>query len=239
MRRFCLGSLSLVLSLLGTAGFAVAADLPAPPPIYTKAPILPPPFTWTGFYFGANAGGGWGYGSDSNSFFAPLATTTGNFNLTGPVAGGQVGYNWQAANWVFGIESDADWSNVIGKTSAGLCTGVVCTETNTWIGTTRGRIGYAADRWLPYVTGGVAYGSVNFVDSGGAVHGTTTRAGWTVGGGVEYGFTRNISAKVEYLYANLGSAGLPCAVPGGVVCGTSTQTFNVNIVRAGLNFRFF
>jgi hypothetical protein len=60
------------------------------------------------------------YGSDSNGFFFPAATTTGNFNLSGAVAGGQLGYNWQTANWVFGLETDADWSSVQGSTSAGV-----------------------------------------------------------------------------------------------------------------------
>jgi outer membrane immunogenic protein len=239
MYRTSLTSLGFACAILGSAGIAAAADLqPAPAPMYTKAPMVPPPYNWTGFYVGVNAGGGWGTGSDFNPFFAPLPTSTGNFNLSGALAGGQVGYNWQTANWVLGVESDADWSGVRGSTSAGICTGVVCTEKNTWIGTTRGRIGYAADRFLPYVTGGVAYGAVNFVDSGGAVNGTTTRAGWAAGAGIEYSFNRTLSAKVEYLYADLGSAGLPCVVPGGVVCGTSSQKFDVSILRGGLNFHF-
>jgi outer membrane immunogenic protein len=94
------------------------------------------------------------------------------------------------------------------------------------------------DRWLPYVTGGVAYGNVRFADSGGAVNGTTSRAGWTIGGGYEYGVATNWSAKVEVLYVDLGSAGLPCQVVGGVACGTSTQTFKASIVRGALNYRF-
>jgi len=91
---------------------------------------------------------------------------------------------------------------------------------------------------LPYVTGGVAYGAVNFSDSGGAVNGTTTRVGWMVGGGIEYAFTRTVSVKAEYLFANLGSGGLACTLPGGVACGTSSQTFNESIVRGGVNIHF-
>ena len=120
MHRVILRSLGLTFAILGTTGIAVAADLPSPAPMLTKAPPLNPPFSWTGFYVGANAGGAWGRGSDSNSFFFPAATTTGNFNLSGAVAGGQLGYNWQTANWVFGLETDADWSSVQGSTSAGV-----------------------------------------------------------------------------------------------------------------------
>jgi outer membrane immunogenic protein len=238
MLRRSLVALGLAFALAGTAELAAAADLGVPPPVITKAPVVDPIFTWTGFYFGVNGGGSWATGSDSNGFFAPLPTTSGNFNLSGAVVGGQLGYNWQWTNWVFGLETDADWSSVLGKTSAGICTGVVCTEKNTWIGTTRGRVGYAVDHWLPYVTGGVAYGSVNFSDSGGAVNGTTTRVGWAVGAGIEYAFLRNLSARIEYLFVNLGSAGLPCQVPGGVACGTSSQTFSTSMVRGGLNVRF-
>jgi len=235
MNCFAIGFFALTGAIVGIAGIASAAELP-PPTIY-KAPIAPiinPPFSWTGFYIGANGGGAWGVSSDSNPLLPPV-TTTGNFRMSGILAGGEIGFNWQYQAFVIGVESDIDWSNVKGSTSNGLCTGVTCTTSDSWLGTTRGRIGFAVDHWLFYGTGGVAYGDIKFTDLPAAVvvNGTATNVGWTAGGGVEYAFTRNWSAKAEYLYVNLGNAGFAC--PG---CGTSTVTFNENIVRGGVNYRF-
>jgi outer membrane immunogenic protein len=216
--------------LMATPVLAADMAMKAPPP----APIADPPVNWTGFYLGGNAGGVWATTSDNNAFFA---ATTGNFHISGTIGGGQVGYNWQASQWVFGIESDYDASNVKGSTSSGLCTGVVCTIENTWVGTTRGRIGYAMGSWLPYVAGGVAYGDVHIQDSAGAVHAGTSRAGWTGGGGIEYALNKNWSVRAEYLFIDLGSAGVPCATAAGP-CGMSTQTFSESVVRGGINYRF-
>jgi outer membrane immunogenic protein len=223
-----LGIASIAL-VIGTPVLAADMAVKAPPP-----PPVAPAYSWTGFYVGVNGGGAWANTSDNNAFFA---ATTGNFQISGGVLGGQAGYNWQTSVWVFGIETDLDASSVKGNTSTGLCAGVVCTIENTWLGTTRGRVGYAADNWLAYATGGIAYGNVHIQDSAGAVHGGTTRAGWTAGAGLEYAVTRNVSARVEYLYVDLGSAGVPCATVAGA-CGISTQTFNESIVRGGFNFRF-
>jgi outer membrane immunogenic protein len=217
--------------LMATPVLAADMAMKAPPP---SAPIIDPSVNWTGFYLGGNAGGAWATASDNNAFFV---ASTGDFHISGAIGGGQVGYNWQASRWVFGIESDYDFSNVKGSTSTGLCAGVVCTIENTWVGTTRGRIGYAYGSWLPYVTGGVAYGNVHIQDSAGAVHAGTTRAGWTAGGGVEYALNKNWSVRAEYLHIDLGSGGVPCATGAGP-CGISTQTFTENVVRGGINFRY-
>jgi outer membrane immunogenic protein len=220
----------LAAAIFGTSASALAADMAVKAP----APVVNPPVNWTGFYVGGNAGGAWATTSDSNAFFS---ATTGNFHISGAVGGGQVGYNWQPSQWVFGIESDIDGSSVKGSTSAGLCTGVVCTIENTWVGTTRARIGYATGDWLPYVTGGVAYGNVHIQDSAGAVHAGTDRTGWTGGGGIEYALNRNWSVKAEYLYIDLGSGGVPCTVAAGS-CGISTQNFTESVVRGGINYHF-
>jgi len=105
MNRFAVGFLALTGAIAGTAGIASAADMGAPAPVYTKAPIMAPMFSWTGFYIGANVGGAWGNSSDTNAFFAPL-TSTGNYSTSG--GGGQAGYNWQFGSWVLGIETDGD-----------------------------------------------------------------------------------------------------------------------------------
>ncbi len=98
----------------------------------------------------------------------------------------------------------------------------------------RGRLGYAFDRFLPYITGGLALGDINAtvpVLPGGSI----SNAGWTIGAGLEVGVVSNVSLKAEYLYLDLGNfnCGLNCGLaPGGNV------SFNANLVRGGLNVRF-
>ncbi len=215
---------------------AQAADVAprAYPQPYYKAPAELP-FNCTGFYTGIN--GGYVFGRSSCSDPA-LGADSGKFNTSGGLIGGQIGFNWQTGPMVFGIESDADWLGVKGNSAGagGVCAadgGGLCQTQQTWLGTTRGRIGYAFDRWLPYVTGGVAYGSIQAVQPTGSS--STTNAGWTVGGGMEYGFDRNWSAKVEYLHIDLGTATFM-----GAASGTPTLSVPVTdeIVRAGLNYHW-
>jgi outer membrane immunogenic protein len=233
MNRFVV--LALTGAIAATAGAASAADLAQRAPVYTKAPMMAPPFSWTGFYIGANFGGAWGRSNDTNSFFG--TPTTGNFSTSGILGGGQAGYNWQFGSWVLGIETDGDGSNVKGSTSNGICTGITCTTSNTWFGTTRGRLGYAVDHWLFYGTGGVAYGDIKFSDTPAAaiVNGSATNTGWAAGAGIEYAFAPQWSVKAEYLHIDLGSVGLACTVG----CGTSNIRFSEDVVRGGINFHFY
>ena len=146
MKRFLLAS----VGVLAMVGLANAADLPRP--VYTKAPPYQAPYAynWTGFYIGINGGGGWG-----NSTW----DSTGGFDTSGGMVGGTVGYNWQMGTWVLGVEGDIDWADIKGTTATN-CVGGGCTTQNNWLGTARGRVGYAFDRWLPYLTGGAAFGDV-------------------------------------------------------------------------------
>jgi outer membrane immunogenic protein len=148
--------------------------------------------------------------------------------------GGTIGYNYQLGSWVLGLEGDWDWADIKDSVACGAFT---CETKNSWLATARGRIGYAFDRWLPYFTGGVAFGKVEANGSNPAATGASdTRTGWTVGGGLEYAFLGNWSAKIEYLYVDLGSfnCGTSCAV--GVV--SNDVDFKTNIIRAGLNYKF-
>ncbi len=134
---------------------------------------------------------------------------------------------------VFGLEGDSDWSNIRGSTGAGgACVGNSCETRNNWLATARGRLGYAFGRFMPYITGGAAFGDVKTsVDTIGSQ--TTTRAGWTGGGGVEAAIAGPWTAKVEYLYADLGKPNCDTA------CGPSTSTsFPTSLVRGGINYRF-
>jgi len=222
MRKFLLASAAVVASAVA----ANAADLrPAPAPVMpTKAPpFVSPVFDWSGFYIGVNGGGGWGHSRSD---------LTGGFNTSGGVVGGTAGYNAQFGSWVLGFEGDLDWSNIGGTSNAATCPG--CGVQNNWLGTARGRIGYAFNNFLPYVTGGLAVGDVN-ATAPGFPGLTNTQVGWAAGGGIEYALTRNWSAKVEYLHVDLSR--LDC----GVSCGgapTDNVSFHDNLVRGGINFRF-
>jgi outer membrane immunogenic protein len=203
---------------LGIAA-ASAADLPRRP-MPAKAPLyVPPAWTWTGFYLGINGGGGWG----RSDFSAPFST--GTFDTSGWLAGGTAGYNYQIGQTVLGIEGDIDWSDIRGSAPCALTT---CETRNDWLGTVRGRLGYSFGNFMPYVTGGLAVGDIKSSVAG-VGDATETKAGWTVGGGLEAHISGPWTAKLEYLYVDLGR--------GGSVLGSDSR-FTTNIVRAGLNYKF-
>ena len=186
---------------------------------------------WSGFYGGLHAGYGWG----TSNFFQPATgLTTGDFRVNGAVAGGQIGYNFQIQNFVVGIETDIAWSGIKGSsTSAGCAT--ACEAKNTWLGTTRARIGVpvgATGAWLPYIAGGVAYGEVQVSDAG--ITRKKTQVGWTAGAGAEYMFAPSWSARIEYLYADLRKF---TTIGDGTVPPFDVK-YRSNIVRAGANFHF-
>jgi outer membrane immunogenic protein len=220
MRRVLFTSVALLLS---AATAAVAADLPRRMP--TKAPAyVPATYNWTGFYLGIN--GGYGFGRSHWSDFATGTDTSGG------MVGGTIGYNWQALGspWVFGLEGDIDWTDIKGNFVTATCpTG--CQTKNTWLGTARGRVGYAWDRVMPYITGGAAFGDIKATQLGVATA-SDTNVGWTAGGGVEGALAGNLTAKLEYLHVDLGS--ITCTV-----CAPTTRVgFHADEVRAGLNYRF-
>jgi outer membrane immunogenic protein len=226
MKRLVLAGLG-ALAVVTMMGAANAADLPRRQAMPAKAPAYAVPYNWTGFYVGINGGGGWGHSSWSNSVGTADAT------LSGGLVGGTIGYNWQMGQAVFGLEGDLDWSNIRGSTSTGICTGISCETRNSWLATARGRIGYAFDRVMPFITGGAAFGDIKATPVGlGST--TTTKTGWTLGGGAEFAIAGPWTAKVEYLYVDLGKGSC-----GTAVCGIATDvSFKTNVVRAGLNYRF-
>ena len=212
MKKILLAS----VALFGFAGAASAADLPvraAPPaPIIAAVPV----FTWTGFYVGVNAGYGWN---------ANDSITVGGvrFDLDdegGFVGGAQAGYNYQIGSFVVGLEGDIQYADFGGDDRFDFDgDGILDDDFNTsdWFGTVRARAGVAFDRALIYATGGFA-----FADNA---------TGWTVGGGLEYAFTNNLSAKIEGLYVNPDQDdNFP-----GLDLDNDAE---FGVVRAGLNFRF-
>ncbi len=221
MRKFA-ATLVFVLGLGASAG---AADLPAAAPIVKAFPA--PVFTWTGFYIGANAGFGWATGD------LTVNGVSGSGNMNGAIAGGQLGYNWQTGNIVWGVEADGQWS---GQKATSSEVGLTETDKVQWFSTVRGRVGYAADRWLFYVTGGGAF--VDFksdvtITNFGTATWKESRFGWTVGGGIENAIDNHWSWKIEYLFIDTGSFSTNVF---GVV--PATASLRDNIVRGGINYRF-
>jgi outer membrane immunogenic protein len=210
-----------------------------------------PPHNWTGFYAGLNAGGSWGKQDNSLETTAGVLIQQNTAKLDGAIGGGQIGYNWQTNQIVFGIEADLDASGQKGDgnplyfspgvVGVGGAFSIPYTDRLEWFGTLRGRLGWANNNWLAYVTGGWAFGGGK-IDGLATIAGATTPfsnthtySGWTGGGGIEYAFNNRWSAKLEYLYIDFGDGPTVQIPPLKIVAGKMTD----NIVRAGINYKFF
>jgi outer membrane immunogenic protein len=277
---------AVIAVVVGCAYAAIASDRPA----NAQTPASAVARSWTGFYVGLNAGGGWqditvDNSVTSNSFVGGGFALFPAFNAAIPqqfnthpggfIGGGQIGYNHQfAPNWVLGVEADFQGANINGTSSAANATidpgGSPITVAGTggqkidWFGTLRGRLGWLpVDSLLVYATGGLAYGhiqtDVSFLGSrsGGGLAAplngsiansrSQTRAGWTVGGGLEWRFAPSWSVKAEYFYYDLGTETLNQTLTlSGVAVGPVSISTNIqsashyrgNIVRAGVNYQF-
>ncbi|HYP57339.1 MAG TPA: outer membrane beta-barrel protein [Beijerinckia sp.] len=215
---------------------ALAADLPpAPVPVPTA-------LNWTGFYIGLNMGVG----------------LIGTAPLAKPMGGFQLGYNYELGQWVVGAEADLDvLSNMhhrsfnwVGSSSRTVYAADTDIEGNE-IGTARLRLGYAFDRVLPFVTGGLAYGGMSLADTFTGISGPltgltgsnwfgTVRAGYAVGGGLEYAFTDHLSVKSEYLhfqFANVSDLTTGYLGRSYATARLADRGFG-QIVRFGLNYHF-
>ncbi|MCB8821583.1 outer membrane protein [Microvirga rosea] len=225
MKKFLLAS----VALFGFAGAASAADLPAraapPAPIVAAVPI----FTWTGFYVGVNAGYGWNTNNNDPFFYDPLVGYYGGDSGSdgGFVGGGQVGYNYQIGQFVIGVEGDVQFADRGGSNrllyspTIGYYYGG--NDSDDWFGTVRARAGFAFDRALIYATGGFAFNGDN--------------GGWALGGGLEYAFTNNLTAKIEGLYVNI-DTGNNNSIYGLGYYGGGRNKDEFGVVRAGLNYKF-
>ncbi len=134
---------------------------------------------------------------------------------------------------MFGVEGDIDWADINGSTTNACPAG--CKTSDTWLSTVRGRLGYAAGRFMPFVTGGAAFGDIQ-ASTPGFPQGSADRTGWTVGGGLEAALAGHWTAKVEYLYVDLGS--FNCGLNCGAGLTTDNVSFQANLLRAGVNYKF-
>src|SRR5882672_8672500 len=222
------------LGLFALDGAAIAADIPVRMPV--KAPYVQSVFDWTGFYFGAHAG--YGGGTSSAVLTEPLLTTTAtNSPFSGVIGGVQAGYNVQMpSGLLFGVEADLTFPNYFTSNSiVGLLATPQSAVVEQWdyVGTVRVRIGYAANHWLLYATGRLAYAGERFVNTpsiGDEEKHLNLRLGWASGAGVEYAFAPNWSLRLEYLYNRFEKADVRLA------SGTQySSTLDFQSLRVGLN----
>jgi len=240
--KTAISALALATALF--AGAASAADLPshkAPPPYIPPPPIM----TWTGFYAGLNLGGGF-YASNSSN--QGLWGHNGGSNSGGVVGGGQIGYNFQVTPmFVVGAETDFQGSSLGsggGNNNGwlfGFGGGATSARLN-WFGTVRGRVGITllSPQLLVYGTGGFAYGEVQ--RNGWLNQNSAVQTGWTAGGGAEWMFFPNWSAKAEYLYTQISGTGNNnnwawAFNPGWGLNSTNNRT-RFHTIRAGINYHF-
>jgi outer membrane immunogenic protein len=257
MIRTCLVAGAMVAAWTASAA---AADLrpvhKAPPPALVQS--------WTGFYLGANVG--WAWANDDVTWtgnpagfgggFTPIlnAAGTGAIDSDGVTAGVQAGFNYQISSIVLGVEADLNYTDLSGSRTvvlpppAALGTFATSTFESNWLATFRGRIGVlVAPSLLAYVTGGLAIADVSTSDLGFFTAPLSTnaaaidevRAGWTIGGGLEWAFASNWSAKLEYLYVDLGTVSTTSAntvIP--IATILHEHDIKEHLVRVGVNYRF-
>lgn len=257
--------LTIAIIATGVAGQAFAADLPAR--TYTKAPPVIAAYDWSGFYIGAN--GGYGWGSDERTdlkalggFWTSGPGTIGGVQTlkpSGAVYGGQIGYNWQFGNWVFGLEGQYDGAD-LKRTDPSIFN----PGPSRWsskidaIATGTARIGYALDRWLPYIKGGYAGAQLDatntfllnnapgFPPATANLDHSQWRSGFVIGGGVDYAFARNWIIGVEYSYLDLGTESWSgtTVISNFLGPGTTTQAerysdkLTISTITARLSYKF-
>jgi outer membrane immunogenic protein len=209
---------------LAVGGAAFGADLPPPP--LAPASYVPIPasvYNWSGIYLGINGG----YATAGTVWNDPVANSPGpaTFSMDGFQVGGTIGANYQLDQFVLGIEGDGDWSNQSGSVSR-----------TAWIATVRGRAGYVFDRVLFYASGGAAIANRQAGADASFPFASTTQVGWTAGAGIEAALWQNWTAKVEYLYVDLGNQSCPVTSCAGTVASSIPLTENV--IRGGINYRF-
>ncbi len=243
-------ALAVMATLLGSPAWAADMAVKAPP-------LTSPIWTWTGFYVGGNVGYSWGRAPTDvafiqNSTGVTFATVANTPQLNGALGGVQAGYNWQVDRLVLGAEADIQWTGERGSGTS-VCptacspngpTSATVTPSLQWFQTLRGRLGAASSGFMPYVTGGAAYGEINtsaamlgFGPGGVAMSGNASwssiRLGWAAGAGLETRFGDRWSGRIEYLYIDLGTVSANTLPP---FSGAFNSKITDNVFRVGLNY---
>lgn len=228
------------VSTLGSTTASQAADLP----VYSEPPL----FSWAGLYLGGTVGFTWGDEEDNQSGGFPTTQTTivlfsapgdaDAFDVDGFIGGLHAGYNWQADQFVFGVEGDIAFSDLSGGADYDYIgsPGYLSLESD-WQASARLRAGYAFDRTLLYVTGGVAFARAELEaasDSGIVESDSNTHVGWTIGGGIEHAFSDQWLGRIEARYTDFGSETYDLGTQGSAVKSSWDQT----TVTVGLSYKF-
>jgi outer membrane immunogenic protein len=245
------------VSLLAVAP-AMAADMS---PMLKAPPAMPAPFSWTGFYIGGHAGCGWAGAPSITGFNTDDAAdifTHSTESASGCFSGGQIGFDYQfAGGFVFGVLGDISFGKISSFNQSTEDAASLLAESTGWeskltsFGTARGRLGYAINGglpvigglgWMPYVTGGWAWGRNKIssqADAGTFTSDTQSLSGWTIGGGIEYAITPSLSWKGEYLYTRYNSATYAVILDDepAVLPGLTLDRMNVSTFKTGLNWR--
>jgi outer membrane immunogenic protein len=261
-RLFILAFAAMSVALLFAASRASAADLPVrpgPPAYYPVAAV----YDWGGGYIGVNGGYAFGQSQWSDALNRSGNNASDNFNVNGGLAGVTAGVSGQWSAFVLSVEGDFDWQGLKGSSSNTFCTsiftsptagsapaGLGCKTQSNWLGTLRVRTGWAWDRVLLYGTVGVAGANVQ-TGLTGLPPQTNFQVGWTAGAGLEWAFADNWTAKVEYLFVDLGKAacnhGYSCGYDAPAVTvppvmaavnGNDAVKLNESLIRVGVNFKF-
>jgi opacity protein-like surface antigen len=219
MRTAYLVGTALIAILVSPAARAADMAVKAPP----SAPA-PSYYNWSGLYIGANFGGGWSNGNlnvPGNNFYGGLSEF---------IAGGQIGYNLQAGNFLYGVEGTFDWTTF---DHPALPTATLGSVSQHWIGTAAGRFGVVANRWLVYgkLGGGWVESTAVINTPGLSWTGSSTKDGWLVGAGLEYGFKPHWTVRLEYDYLAL--AGWNSAPVPAIPLNRDLQT-----ITAGISYKF-
>lgn len=239
MKRMLLGAVALLA--LGAVAPAVAADLPAR--TYTKAPeMIPVAYDWSGVYVGVN--GGWGTASRCFDQTGPTVIgPDGCHNTSGAFAGGQAGYRWQAASWVFGFEALGDWASLKGSSVSLITPANIDRSRVDAFGLFTGQVGYAWNTALLYFKGGAAVvADRNDRMTAGNVFATASgdnRWGGTVGGGIEFSFAPNWSAAIEYNHLFIANNTTTFTnITSGAVVSTDRIHGDADLVSVHVNYRW-
>jgi outer membrane immunogenic protein len=242
MKRLLIGCVALA----AVSTSALAADVS---PVFKAPPPGAVPYAWTGLYGGVNAGYSWGRAPYTKTE-SGAAVTSNTLEPESFIGGGQFGYNFQSGSIVYGIEADIAWRGGSDARTLLAPSGLATTfrDEQNWSGTLRPRVGVAADNWLFYGTGGLAFGSVKhgytetLAGASRTVTDSSTQTGWTAGGGIEYATSNRWSLGLEYLYQDLGKTTLaqPGQTIGAATFAPSATSFDdrSHMVRAKLNVKF-
>lgn len=208
-------------------GVGAAADLP----VYEPAPAVeagPAAYNWSGAYLGAQLGHSWAKDDETEENLQSGSVET---DPDGFLGGVYAGYNWQfPSNLVLGAEADIAYTGIDG--SAVNPAGTTFRQEWNWLGAVRGRVGYAFDRFLPYVAGGFAFGQVEASAATGGVafySKTATATGWTLGAGAEYAFSDDWIGRLEYRYTDFGRTN---------VGDIQTGDVSMHDIRVGISYKF-